>query len=385
MGIELVSSAWHVFSAFFVFFGGVMLAPWLGKLFQIKPKRALILYIWHTIFCMVYMLYVMNYGGDSIGYYLRASEGVINIEFGTFAVDFLTYFVVLLTGVSFLGLFLFFNIFGFIGLLAYDASLQVATKNNVSFVKKMAAVAIFLPSVSFWSSGVGKDSLSFMAIGLALWAALEIRHRMKLMAFAILIMLIVRPHMAGIMVMALAAAMVISYKGSFKTRMLVGCMALAASAVLVPLGLSYAGLGDFGSLMDVEEYINQRQGYNMDGGGGIDISSMNLPEKLFTYLFRPFVFEAKNMSFLAASIDNAFLLILLVFSIIGILRKRSPQLIGLRIFMWFYALAAWFILASTTANLGIAVRQKWMFVPVLIFLLLPFAGRLHRTQGTPLR
>lgn len=34
----------------------------------------------------------------------------------------------------------------------------------------------------------------------------------------------------------------------------------------------------------------------------------------------------------------------------------------------------WLIFATTTANLGIAVRQKWMFAPMLIFLLLSVTG-----------
>ena len=46
-----------------------------------------------------------------------------------------------------------------------------------------------------------------------------------------------------------------------------------------------------------------------------------------------------------------------------------------RAFMWVYALMAWGILAMTTANLGIALRQKWMFAPMLIFLFISVIGR----------
>jgi len=33
------------------------------------------------------------------------------------------------------------------------------------------------------------------------------------------------------------------------------------------------------------------------------------------------------------------------------------------------------VLAMTTANLGIAIRQKWMFAPMLIFLLISLVGK----------
>lgn len=36
--------------------------------------------------------------------------------------------------------------------------------------------------------------------------------------------------------------------------------------------------------------------------------------------------------------------------------------------MWFYAVGTLIILSLTTANLGIAIRQKWMFVPMFIYL-----------------
>jgi hypothetical protein len=41
--------------------------------------------------------------------------------------------------------------------------------------------------------------------------------------------------------------------------------------------------------------------------------------------------------------------------------------------MWLYVLLTWVVLATTTANLGISMRQKWMFTPVLVFLLISSA------------
>jgi hypothetical protein len=47
-------------------------------------------------------------------------------------------------------------------------------------------------------------------------------------------------------------------------------------------------------------------------------------------------------------------------------------------FLLAYSVTAWVMLALTTANLGISVRQKWMFAPMLIFLFLSVAGRRRR-------
>ncbi|MGC8121871.1 hypothetical protein ACP2AU_15435, partial [Marinobacter sp. VGCF2001] len=110
-------------------------------------------------------------------------------------------------------------------------------------------------------------------------------------------------------------------------------------------------------------------------GGRVDIASMSLPVQLFTYLFRPLFFEARSVFALAAAIDNLILLGLFVFGGIALLRGKKTGLGENRVFMWAYALCAWLILAMTSANLGIAVRQKWMFVPMLIFLLVSVLGR----------
>src|SRR5690606_24947738 len=49
-----------------------------------------------------------------------------------------------------------------------------------------------------------------------------------------------------------------------------------------------------------------------------------------------------------------------------------------RAFLWLYSLLTWVILAMTTANLGISVRQKWMFAPMLIFLFISLLGKPRR-------
>lgn len=69
-------------------------------------------------------------------------------------------------------------------------------------------MAVLLPSVSLWSSAIGKDVIAFLSINCALWASLNLRRRVGLMIFAIVSMLLVRPHMAGILVIALSIAMV---------------------------------------------------------------------------------------------------------------------------------------------------------------------------------
>lgn len=155
-------------------------------------------------------------------------------------------------------------------------------------------------------------------------------------------------------------------------------------AIAVPFSLQYAGLGESGQEVDFQDYVEKRQGYNQDGGGGIDISAMSPPMQLFTYVFRPLPFEAHSGAALAASFENIVLFMVFALGVFGFFNYRKNSIIDPRenrIFMWIYCLSAWVILGVTTANLGISVRQKWMFVPMLVFLLISMMAKRKEFRG----
>lgn len=377
--MQLVSNAWHVMSAGAVLVGGAVLCVWLSRLFDMSSRRALGLYLWHSAFCLVYIGYVLTVGGDALSYYRASLSGYVDFTLGTAAVEALTVLFSSVLGMSLLGTFLGYNLLGTIGLLAVDASFQEAVRDRPRWVARVATVMVLLPSVSFWSSAIGKDSVSFLAAGLVLWSARDLRRHVPLMATGILIMLLVRPHIATLIVAALAVSMLFRSHAGVVQRVGITALALAATATMVPLAIRMAGLGQGADMADVVAYIEDRQFYNLDSGSSIDISTMTLPMKLFTYLFRPLPFEAHNIPALAASLDNVMLLMLVVAGFWALLTPRGA-LAGTanRPFMWAYVLFTWVLLALTTANLGISVRQKWMFLPMLVYLLLTLLGRPRR-------
>lgn len=353
-----------------VFLAGLVVAQSVGRAVGSSPTRSLVLYIWHTVFCLVYAVYVLTNGGDAVAYYAAGLQSGAEFSVGTDAITFLVNILVSTLGLSFLGASLVFNVPGVIGLLAFDASLRVATADKTGAIRRLGTLIIFLPSVSFWSSAIGKDSISFMSCGLALWAALDLKRRSWLMAAAVASMTLVRPHIAGLMVAALTLSILTATKTAPARRVLLSGVALAASIFLVPFGLNYSGLGTDSGVQDIMAFAEKRQGYNQEGGGGIDISGMSPLMQLFTYLFRPLPFEARNLFGFIASIDNVIMLLLFLLCGRRTLKRGQKILDENRTFMWAYSLLAWIILATTTANMGISLRQKWMFSPMLIFLLI---------------
>lgn len=374
----MLEDLWDVTSIFLVFFLGFLIVIKISGFFNISSKRGIVLYFWHTAFCLTYFIYSQYFISDSTAYFNKALSGDFNFTLGTAAVEGLTGLLVQGLGFGMLSSFLFFNIFGSVGLLAFDGALKKATLEKSKYLKWLATLIVFLPSVSFWSSAIGKDSLSFLATSLALWAALHLNKRVWLMVLAIFIMLAVRPHIAGMMVIGLALSIMFDKKTSIVRRLSLGFLAVIGVAVMVPFALQYAGVSDPSSAEGIVEYVEKRQSYNMEGGGGVDISSMSLPMQLFTYMFRPLIFEVNSITALAAALDNLVLLYLFVVGGYALVMKKARKFTENRNFMWVYGGLAWVVLAMTSANLGIAVRQKWMFLPMFIFLLLALIGNNKR-------
>lgn len=358
-------------SAVVVFISGFIVSNSIAHFFKLTKVKAWVLYLWHSLFCVIYYYYVINYGGDAEFYYDRALYGEYEFQVGTVAVINFTSFLINYLKLDFFGCFLFYNILGSIGLIAMAGSIKAAVANSKKNTRVIASIFVFLPSVSFWSSAIGKDSISFLAVNLALWAALQFERRIRMMLFSVLLIGLVRPHIAGIMMVSLSIATILNKDVNILKRIFLALLTTIATILAIPFVAEYTGLGGNINSEVLVNYIELRQSYNMSGGGGVDISSMSLPMQLLTYMFRPVIFEASSISSLAASVDNLVLMIISLMAVKVLLRKKKNiEVKENRIFMWVFSILVWLVFSITTANLGIAVRQKWMFVPILVYLLL---------------
>jgi hypothetical protein len=376
--MDLFSNPWDLISPLLVWALGLPVASSLGRQFGQTQKRSWLLYVWHTIWCFAYLVFTLSNGGDSIYYYSTASQGLVEFSLGTAAVGYLTYFLVSPLRLSYLSCFLVFNIVGFVGFIGLDAILRHLTAFQSILLQRLAALVILLPSVSFWSSSIGKDGFAFSANVMALWAALDLRRRIPLMVLAVLLMLMVRPHVAVFLVIALAADAIFNRHLPLIRRTCLLFIVLAVAAWLWPLVTQYAGLTEIDSIGRATAFIDQRQSYNQAGAGSIDISAMPLPLQLFSYLFRPSIFDINSLLSLFAAIDNFVLLLIFSLAVFGLLQGRRIHSQASPVFLLTYSSLAWIVFSITTANLGISIRQKWMFLPMLLYIAFSLAGRSRR-------
>ena len=372
--MELAGTSIQDIMTVLVFAAGGFLAFRLSRLFGVSRRRGMVLYLWHTLFCFVFIAYSLDNTSDAMGYYKYSLLEEHQFSFGTDAVFFITALFSSDLGLSIVAVFLVYNIIGFVGLLAFDGSLRIATFNAGRDTRFLASLIVFLPSISFWSSAIGKDAVSFASVGIALWASLDFRRRSWLMFAAVALMLIVRPHIAVLMVIAVVASVVLHSHLSVFQRIAIGALAIGISTLIMLPALELLGLDEGANASSLAKFVTRQQGHNMQGGGAIDISTMPLPLQMFTYLFRPLPYEASGIAGFAASFDNMILLALFALGARSFLRLRAVEGNANRAFLWIYSISTWVALASTSSNLGISLRQKWMFVPMLIYLLISIIG-----------
>ena len=101
--------------------------------------------------------------------------------------------------------------------------------------------------------------------------------------------------------------------------------------------------------------------------------------QMFTYVFRPLPFDANSVLALFTSFENTILLFLFIYIIYKSKFKFGTFVEGKHTWLLMYAFLTCTMLALTTANLGIATRQKWMFMPILIYLLI-YAFYKHKNK-----
>jgi hypothetical protein len=372
-----VSSIADLLVCLFVFAGGLLIIIYAARKLNISQSFAMFLYCWHTVFCYAYVVFVVANGGDASFYYEQSQLNAIEFALGTTAITYITRPFSYYLEFSFLATNFVFNILGAVGLLYLYAALKFAAQDKAKSYKSLIVFMILLPSCSFWSSAIGKDSLAFLSISMVVWAMRDARTRIFTLSIAILLMAMVRVHIAALMIVAFAiSGLVQSQKISFSA--MVALIASAVTAILLlPIALSYAGL-DLNSMQDLSDYVDKRQSYNQEGGGGVDISQLSLPVQMFTYLLRPTLIEAKSAFQFIAALENTFLAWLIFLGGKYFFQKR--KFFSRRWFYTAYAFMSWILLAATTANLGIASRQKWMIMPVIFMMVISAAPTVERAR-----
>ena len=301
---------------------------------------------------------------------------------GTGSVRYFTGLVEVVTGGSYFASYLVFSFLGFFGLLFFYRATVLAYP--LCRRARLAKLTFLWPSLLFWPSSIGKESLMLFSLGLAAYglANLFVGNSAGVleMALGVLGAGLIRPHVAGIMFVGAGAAYLVRRSGD-------GFSGVATKAVVVvclAIGLFYANsqaqasLGVDGGGGGLTAALDQTENQTGQGGAQFTPARVNtpidLPWAVVTVLFRPFPHEAHNAEALLASLES---LVLLGFAVASFrdypgmfrrLRREAYPMMAIGYVLTFS------FLFSAVGNFGILTRQRAQVLPVL-FILLGSAGR----------
>jgi len=333
---------------------------------------SLVMGLVHFIITFASYGFILGSVADAKHYYSESVSitdwGLSYLSNGTSFIVFLNYMLVQWLQLSFLGCFLVFSFISYLGCLKlFDVIIDLTDrKYNVSYL------LLLLIGTHFWTVSLGKDALMFYAMCCLCYNIYFDKPRSH---YILPLMLIgfIRLHVLIFVLVGGGVSYVFTNKKiKTQTKFVFAGLVLGALLFLVPFFLKEIAVTN---ISDIEGKLQSSMNANVEGGAGIDLKDANLIVKWFSYMFRPFVFEARNPMFLVSALEN--LVWLYIFFII--IRGLFFDKIKTNYILWSYIgiiLACTLPLAYTLANFGISMRQKIMIFP--FFLILFFIVKKHR-------
>lgn len=366
---------------------GLMAIPF-AMLQKTRSRIAIFIlaYLVHITAAVIFYFYVIQQGGDAEMYYndrLGYYEG--SFTYGTTALVFFVQALKNTFGGSLFEYFLLFQAVGFWGIAALMRLIEETYLELGSPQPSYAYLLLFLPGVHFWTAAVGKDAPLFMAVGLTAWATMGLQRRIIPFLFALVIMVLIRPHIALIALIALAGS-VYFQPG---TRVLVKYLLLmfVFLGVVTVAGTVQSTLNvDVGNADSVADFLAVRSDVSEAAGGDASIVGASFPVKFFSLLFRPLFIDATGALGYMASVENLILLLLFLKMLLSfrLLASLIRRIFYLRFAAIFFLLLA-ILLAIVNYNIGLGLRQKTMLIPSIIAIIIATASvrKIRRGSASP--
>lgn len=335
-----------------------------------RYAMALVLVLAHIGASIVYYVYVQTNDADTALYYFDAyGFARHSTALGTILLIQIVQTMRRAMGGSYLDYFLLFQAAGVWGIVILSRAMsEIPFPSRLAYIKYPSTV-LFLPSMHFWTSAIGKDAPLFLACSLAAWSLLKLSSRWFYFAAAIGIMILFRPHIAFIAIVSLGLALSLETKYAILPRFLF--LFVAAIASVFTIGAVNTTINvNLSDPNSVSDFLAKTQALNSTIAGTTSVSG-SFPVRLFSLLFRPFFIDAHGIFGIIGSVENMFFLA----AFIAFIRNfRAIKYFFKKDLYWKYCCIFTLILTLSLAevyyNVGLGLRERVMVYPALLPVLL---------------
>ena len=270
--------------------------------------------------------------------------------------------------------------------------------------KKAGFYAVFLlPSVIFWSSGILKDTITFASLGLFFYHFVKLFIKFKIniisVIFLIITSLIIFKLKAYILIgftPALFIMLFIYYKDEIKNNIIRKLLSPLLFIIMISVGyLLVLQIMNDSNKYRIDTLQSRIEGFHTwhttQGGSSYDLGKVEytpigilkkVPQALNVTFFRPYLWEARNITSLVGAIESSvllgiFLYLLYLYRLKWLIVSFSDSFLALSLI---YSIVFGFAVGFTSYNFGALARYKVPVMPFFTFLLLYFLFSYKKTQ-----
>lgn len=312
---------------------------------------------------------------------------------GTGAVRYFSGIVNVATGSTLIATYLVFVLLAFIGQVFLLIGLRGALTTRQ--FRLLTLLVAFSPTMIFWPSSIGKESLALLGIGLGVHGAARLYERnwsgLTTVLLGIFAVGMVRPHIALVLLVGVLIGLFARRahsRGRLATHSLLLVVVLVGAMWVTNASANLFGVESLDGLADVSaalDFAQERTSQDTSRFEAARIESpLDYPFAAVTVLFRPFVWETDSAVALASAIEGAGLAVLVLFAAPGLLGQFRSVLQRGQLLMAVAFSGVFIFVFSAIGNFGILSRQRSQVVPfILLFIALGLAA--NRDRSRPVR
>lgn len=354
----------------------------VNKLFNISKKEIFTIFIYHTFVSIIFLFFDLNSRHDASDWY-RKSTLNINIFFGN---EFMYFFsaILKLFGIKYLAQNMIFNYFGTLTLvILYSKVKEFFKRCNNKVMFYFYVTIVFVPGLSFWTSGITKDVLSIFGLAL-LYFSISKKINYKFFLISLLFIFFSRPFLLIFFILSFFIYKIILIIFSNKIQIEKKIITIVILILIFyPMSLSLNILKFYVPNMAISfdlyyliekiiNYIKVSQTFYSNETLGVPADTY-FYSRYFHFLFMPLKLDFQSIEFLYLFIENLYLIFFIFFVIFnstfnfryGFLKINQLNRI---FYLGIFLMLIYFPIAFS--NYGIALRYKWLIIPFLIFFFL---------------
>ncbi|WP_309561442.1 hypothetical protein [Christiangramia sp. SM2212] len=246
----------------------------------------------------------------------------------------------------------------------------------------LLTLILFFPNMHFWSASLGKGALIFFGLMLFAFSISRPMERKFGLILSSLLVFAIRPHMFLLICVGGLYGLYFGKNLISKRYKVFGGLAILLGLILIQDKiLAVVNLGNSNNLIgDFLEFSSNRSDKLSTATSGLNMAGYSLPEKIFTFWFRPLFLDAPGFLGVIVSIEN--LIYLLLFGKILKLNffkfwKNAPS--HVKSCLMIFVLTS-FAMTFIMSNLGIMIRQKTMIMYFMFFVIYYFLAYEKSTE-----